>query len=863
LKKSSTWHIQIKGQVQGVGFRPFVYQLAQKFQLKGWIKNTADGIHIAFNADRVDAEKFYDEVVINPPQLAHITSHSLKKISSVTYEDFEIISSSNQGNSVLLISPDFAMCEDCRKEISDKNNRRYNYAFTTCTQCGPRYSIIKLLPYDRDKTTMDVLEMCSICNEEYIDPTNRRHFSQTNSCPDCGVLMKLLYSNQGVIEKTIRLLKSSGADEVWRTGDKYNWTLEKRVQELNLSEDEKKAMNIEISNFIKHSTKNELQNIISGKKQFSEGEIIQTTARYLRGSKEAGGMAEEKQFTKEIISKICELWNDGKIVALKGIGGYLLTCDASNETVIKELRLRKHRPAKPFALMFPDITLLQSVVHINEQEQKELQSAAAPIVLLELKEDADSSLALHEIAPRLSKVGVMLPYAPLYELLLQQFSKPIVATSGNISNAPIVFEDETALNELNVIADYILVHNREIISPQDDSVITYSLYSQQRIVLRRARGFAPFYFNSKLPLPGETILATGAVMKSSFTLLHQQNIHISQYLGDTDNYDGQKNFEKTLHHFLHLFRSTPEVILIDKHPGYFTSGLGEQLAKKWNSQLVKVQHHKAHFASVLGEHNLLNETEPVLGVVWDGTGFGNDGQIWGGEFFVYHRYRFSRVAHFDYFNHFLGDKMATEPRLSAFSLCHEIEEAPSILQPKFSAAEWNNYNQLIKTNELKTSSVGRIFDAVASLLGLIDKASYEGEAAMLLEEEALGYFNSKLDVPDAWLNEDALENPLSTSSLVREIAKKIKDGNDKPEIAAWFHVQLVLAVKSIAAFHQCRKICFSGGVFQNGLLIDLLIALVGKKYQLYFNKDMSPNDENISFGQLMWFTMMKKGASTK
>ncbi len=242
---------------------------------------------------------------------------------------------------------------------------------------------------------------------------------------------------------------------------------------------------------------------------------------------------------------------------------------------------------------------------------------------------------------------------------------------------------------------------------------------------------------------------------------------------------------------------------------------------------------------------------------------GNDGQIWGGEFFVYHQNKFLRTYHFEYFNHFLGDKMATEPRLSAFSLCHDIEETADLLQPKFSPAEWNNYQKLIATNKVKTSSVGRLFDAAASVLALIDKASYEGEAALLLEEEALGYFNSELDVPDAWLNQDVLENPFSTQSLMKEIVRKINEGKHKSEIAAWFHVQLVLAVRSIAALHHCRKICFSGGVFQNGLLIDLLIALVGKKYQLYFNKDMSPNDENISFGQLMWFTMMKKGASTK
>ena len=762
MTKISTFHIQVKGQVQGVGFRPFIFQLAKKFGLTGWVNNSADGVHIEFNADEVVSKNFYDEIILNAPPLSHITSHEMKKTSCVEYEDFKIIESRNS-DPALLISPDFAMCENCSKEINDKTNRRYNYAFTTCTQCGPRYSIITQLPYDRENTAMDDFKMCSNCRAEYNDAGNRRHFSQTNSCPDCPVMLKLFDSRQNIIE-----------------------------------EDQAK-----------------------------------------------------------IVSKMCELWKNGKIVAIKGIGGYLLTCDATNDEVIVELRKRKHRPSKPFALLFPDLLSVEKKVYLNEAEINELKSVAAPIVLLKQKTGTQSSLALHQIAPRLSNIGVMLPYTPLYELLLQQFSKPIVATSGNVSNSSIVFEDEVALNELNTIADYILVHNRDILVPQDDSVISYSRHYQHRIMLRRARGFAPFYSGENIELPQTTILALGALLKSSFSLLHRQNIHVSQYLGNTDNYDAQKNFDKILHHFLELFHAKPEVILVDKHPSYFTSQLGEQLAKKWDSQLIKVQHHEAHFASVLGEYNLLLEAEPILGVVWDGTGLGNDEQIWGGEFFIYHEYAFSRINHFDYFNFFLGDKMALEPRLSAFSLCHEIEEAASILQPKFTIIEWDNYQKLIATNSLKTSSVGRLFDAVASLLGLIDKSTFEGEAAMLLEEEAHQYFKSELHIPNSWMENNSMEHYLSTQSLMKEIIIKIKDGENKPEIAAWFHVKLVLIILRVADNSSCEKICFSGGVFQNGLLIDLVTKIVGKKHLLYFNKNLSPNDENISFGQLMHYSNNK------
>lgn len=764
MKKISTWHIHIKGQVQGVGFRPFVYQRAQKFGLTGWVNNAADGVHIVFNADEVLAKEFYDIITLQTPHLAFITSHSIEIIPPAAFKDFHIAGSNNTKDPVLLVSPDFAMCESCREEIKDPSNRRNGYAFTTCTQCGPRYSILKQLPYDRAHTSMETFEMCGPCSEEYNEPTNRRHYSQTNSCFDCAVKMTLYDKQQQVVE--------------------------------------------------------------------------------------------EKQ--AEIISSIVEAWKAGKIVALKGIGGYLLTCDASNEAAITGLRKLKHRPAKPFALMFATTKHLSDFVTIQAEEIKELQGKAAPIVLLQVNEIAKKELAINQIAPQLSTIGVMLPYTPLYHLLLQQFLKPIVASSGNMSNASIVYQDENALIELGAIADYILVHNREIITPQDDSVIVYSRFKKQRLLLRRSRGFAPLYYNNDLALPQTTILAMGALLKSTFTLVHCQNIHISQYLGDTDNYNAQESFKNTLHHFLQLFKTKPGVIITDKHPDYFTTGLGEQLARHWGSDLVKIQHHEAHFSSVLGEHNLVNENEPVLGVIWDGTGYGNDGQIWGGEFFVYQHHAIERVAHFSYFNSFLGDKMANEPRLSLFSICHNMPGAESIIKPKFTELEWNNYQKLIANVNLKTSSAGRIFDAAASLLGLIDKSSYESEAAMLLEEKALSYFKCGFIIPNNWLESDPTENMLSASWLMSEIVKQLNQGKEIAAIAAWFHVQLVILIEREASLHNCHKLCFSGGVFQNGLLVDLLMHILGTKYKLYFNKDVSSNDENISFGQVILWSIMNK-----
>lgn len=764
----STWHIQIGGQVQGVGFRPFVYQLALGFGLCGWVNNAADGVHIEFNADELQSTQFYDAVLRNAPPLSNITFHSLTRTVPVAYDGFSIRASRSEGIPVLLLSPDFALCEPCRSEISDQTNRRFQYAFTTCTQCGPRYSIIRQLPYDRVHTTMSSFTMCHRCEAEYNDPTNRRHFSQTNSCPDCSVEMTLWDNQQTIVDD----------DPI------------------------------------------------------------------------------------KILSCVCDYWHSGKIVAIKGIGGYLLTCDASNEKTVAELRRRKHRPAKPFALIFPDMASIAVYAHVNEVEATELNSAAAPIVVLRAKEKSQRRLAIRQIAPQLTKIGVMLPYTPLFHLLIQQFAGPVVATSGNLSHAPLVHDDTVALHELATLADYVLVHNREIIAPQDDSVVTYGRHAQKRIVLRRGRGFAPLYSHN-IALPETTLLATGALLKSSFAVAHQQTMHVSQYMGDTDNYDAQTTFNTALHHVLDLFQAQPDVILIDQHPGYFAAQLGETLTEKWGSQLIRVPHHEAHFASVLGEHNLLDESEPILGVIWDGTGLGSDGQIWGGEFFRFYQNTLSRVAHVTYFKHFLGDKMATEPRLSAFSLCHDLADALPVLRPKFSATEWRNYHKLIAATTLKTSSVGRLFDAVASLLGLIDKASYEGEAAMLLEEAALRYFENELIIPATWLEPHGLEESLSTSLLIQAIVSKLTAGVDPAEIAAWFHVQLVLTVRSVANQQACRKLCFSGGVFQNTVLIDLLTSLLGVDYELYFNRNFSPNDENISFGQVTWYQVQNKKVSIK
>ncbi|SMB94712.1 [NiFe] hydrogenase maturation protein HypF [Hymenobacter roseosalivarius DSM 11622] len=768
MKKLPTWHIHIQGLVQGVGFRPYVYQLARRAGLCGWVNNTDDGVHVEFNADPAAATRFYEAVVAGAPALARITAHRLAAAAAAGYDDFRILASESGGNPVLLVSPDLAVCAACLEEVHDPRNRRYGYAFTTCTQCGPRYSIIRQLPYDRENTTMAPFVMCPACTAEYHDPLNRRHFSQTNSCPRCPVRMTLFDNREQLIE----------ADQA------------------------------------------------------------------------------------SIITRICALWTAGKIVALKGIGGYLLTCDAANPAAIQELRRRKHRPRKPLALLFPSVARLQREATVGEAELRELRSVAASIVLVALLAPAQSRLALPEIAPRLSTIGVMLPYTPLFELLLQAFNEPIVATSANASSAPIVYQDADAAawRELSALADYVLTHNREILVPQDDSVVSFSVHARQRIVLRRARGLAPLLDSRPAFAPQTTVLATGALLKSSFTLLHHANTYVSQSLGNTDNYDAQQVYAASLRHLLALFQARPAVVLTDQHPDYFTTHLGQQLAREFGSQLVRIQHHEAHFAAVLGEHDLLAAAEPILGVVWDGTGLGSDGQMWGGEFFVYQHRQFSRGQHFSYFDLFLGDKMAIEPRLAAFSLGHQLDDAAALLRPKFSAAEWRNYGRISGKKSIQTSSVGRLFDAVASLLGLLDKASFEGEAAMLLEEQALSYFKDSSTIPLSWLEQQA-PAAFSSQSLMAAVVTRIAAGTEKAAIAAWFHVRLVVAIRQAAAIHQCHTVCCGGGVFQNGLLVDLAVKILGERHRLYFNQSLPPNDENISFGQLQWFARTATAAA--
>jgi hydrogenase maturation protein HypF len=771
-----TYHIHIAGLVQGVGFRPYVYRMAQQHGLNGEVYNSIDGVHIIFNATEAEGKAFYHAVISESPAASCITSSTFREVAGCTFHEFGIIESISKGEYNVLLTPDFSMCNECRNELNNEVdiNRRKGYPFITCINCGPRYSIIHRLPYDRENTSMESFTMCPSCKQEYNEPTDRRYYSQTNSCADCGISL-VMNSN------------------------------EEKLQE-----------------------------------------------------KDYAG----------IIQNAVQLLEQGKIIAVKGIGGYLLICDAANRESIRRLRNYKQRPSKPFALMYPDVEMLKDDVLLNEVEEKALTSSASPVLLLQLKEKTSSGICFSEIAPGLNQVGVMLPYAPVYELLLSVYNKPVIATSANISSSPIVFEDEEAVEQLNTMADFIISNNRKIVVPQDDSVIKFSLIESQEIVIRRSRGLAPTYINPDLAIPSENILATGALLKSTVTLTHQQNVYISQYLGDLDNYDVQKNYEHCLNHFYSLFETKPEIILADKHPDYFSTSFGVDLAKEINIPIIHYQHHEAHFAAVLGENNLLSNDKPVLGIIWDGIGLGHDGNIWGGEFFIYHNYQFQRHSHIGYFDYLLGDKMAREPRIAALAATAGLKDAEALIKKKFSETEWFNYQKLLqKKGNLKTSSVGRLFDAVASLLDLSDISSYEGEAAMYLEDLALSHFQKNgLAMSETYFNDEINTQEIFLSDMLTELTADIRKEKDKGFIAAKFHYSLAHLVKTMSLKLNIQHIALSGGVFQNAVLVDLIKKQISPDQSLFLHRQLSPNDECISFGQLCCYIIEEqkiKNSSTK
>jgi len=749
-----TFEITISGQVQGVGFRPFVYGLANKFQLNGSVCNNQDGVLIHVDSTEENANFFLEELLNNPPENAHIQSHTVSEISFRDYDDFKIIPSATNHQINIPLTPDFAICEACKRDIQDPNNRRFGYAFTTCTNCGPRYAVTTKFPFERANTTVSAFEMCETCQMEYSNPDDRRFHSQTNSCPDCGIQLLLVKANGEQIE------------------------------------------------------------------------LSQTV----------------------IIQKVVEYILHGNIVALKNTNGYLLCCDANNKYVIEKLRSKKQRLSKPFALLYPSLEKIKRDFYVSHSEEKALISSVAPIVILNPKETI-SNLETKSIAPNLNQLGVMLPSSALLKLLMEEMQIPIIATSGNIHGSPIISEKDDAIEKLIGVADYFLHHDLAIPFPQDDSLVRFA--GKHQITLRRSRGLSPNYMG-QTAFNNAKVLAMGAHLKSTFTFMPNSQIYVSQYFGNLDSYDVLERFQDSIEKFENLFDTKAETILIDKHPQYQSSILGKELSEKWNTKLIAIQHHKAHFTSVLGEHQLFDSKENILGVIWDGTGFGEDSNIWGGEFFSYENHTIERLTHFEYADWIAADKMAKEPRLSLLSMLPETEK--HIAKPKFSETEWKIYNKMLENNGLKTSSVGRLFDAVSSLLIEIDTNTYEGEAAMILENHAKLYKGKEyID-----FLQDVDYETIPSGILLRAIKELKQNGVETARLANSFIHTLSLLILKIAAQNKFKIIACSGGVFQNAILVEKLLQMAKKTgIVLKFNRILSSNDESISLGQLWYHQLIK------
>jgi len=866
--------LTIQGTVQGVGFRPFIYRLATELNLTGWVNNSVQGVLIEVEGLRQNLEQFQYRILKEKPPQSEIQSLDSVWLPILGYSQFEIhlSESTNHPQKIAIILPDLSTCSDCLQDIFDPENRRYQYPFTNCTNCGPRYSIIRDLPYDRNHTTMATFIMCSDCQNEYNHPLNRRFHAQPNACPVCGPQLELWDKNGKVIASLNQALKQAA-------------------------------------------------------------DIIRS----------------------------------GQILALKGLGGFHLIVDARNETAVQNLRQRKRRPAKPLAVMYPNLEQVKQDCLVSELEEKLLSSPAAPIVLLrrifnQLKSDPPHPPLLrggeekppftigktetnpqtfppltkgglggvispenppltnkyiknsqkNQTFPTLTKgglggvispenpyLGVMLPYTPLHHLLLAQLNFPIVATSGNFANEPICIDEAEVVTRLNTIADFFLVHNRPIVRPIDDSIVR--IIANQEMVLRRARGYAPlpislpdpiganrfpFYqTNLSLSQSGDLsiekpikILALGGHLKSTIAIAFNQKAFLSQHIGDLENPPALAAFQEVINSLSNIYDFEPNIIVCDTHPDYYSTQFAEKLSQQNQQQpetlttipIVKVQHHIAHVFAVIAEHNL---PPPLLGIAWDGTGYGLDGTIWGGEFFQVTETIIQRIASFRRFPLPGGDKAVSEPRRIALGLLYELWG-----NDLFNSGMNLEFMESFKPQELKimqtmlnrklntplTSSVGRLFDGVAGLLGICQKVGFEGEAAMALEFaiddlEIDEYYPFEWFDPPQHLLErgENMDNMsyncryyLNWELIIKGIlADKI---NRKPMnlIAAKFHNSLVEAVVEIGKKLGEKTITLSGGCFQNKYLIERTISrLCQEGFQVYWSQKNPPNDGGLALGQ--------------
>ena len=732
--------IRLRGIVQGIGFRPFVYRLARRYQLHGHVRNTAEGLLMEVEGAPHTIEQFLQGVANEHPPFAQIEETVVTELEPTGETGFAVRQSLDEKAQFALVSPDLATCEDCRRDFANPQNRRYAYPFTNCTNCGPRYTIIYDVPYDRAVTTMAAFRMCPACQAEYDDPDNRRFHAQPNACPVCGPTVTL----------------------------------------------------------------------------------PPVAARSLLAA--------------------------GRILAIKGLGGFQLACDAENDAAVRQLRERKRRSDKPFALMASGVAAIEQFCVVSAADRQALESPQRPIVILPRRPNARIAAA---VAPDNPTLGVMLPYTPLHHLLLSGADglplHALVMTSGNLSEEPIVIRNDEARERLAAVADGFLCHNRDIYMRVDDSVVR--TFEGRPRVLRRARGFAPYPID--LGNSMTEVLACGGELKNTFCLTKGRYALLSQHIGDLENYETLEFFRETLEQMKKLFRVEPRVVVHDLHPNYLSTRYALDLD---GLPKIGVQHHHAHIGACMAENHL---REKVIGVGFDGTGYGTDGQIWGGEFLIADLAGFERRAHFRYVPLAGGDQAIREPWRVALSYLMDT------FGPQHSSPDvplWNTIPvkrlQMVQTmirrgvNTVQTSSCGRLFDAVAALLGLRLEVNFEGQAAIQLETVAHpgrdDHYAFEMEMSDPW--------QVDMRPAIREIVADVERRTPAGAVSARFHNTIAAVIVEVCQrlriSERLNRVCLSGGTFQNVYLLTRAVAGLRRHgFEVFVHSEVPPNDGGLSLGQ--------------
>ena len=742
------WGIRYTGIVQGVGFRPLVSMWAHSLGLTGFVYNDSQGVYVEVQGCVGDLQLFLDAIQDDRPRLCRITSQTVQHLTIKNNEVEFSVEPSPVGEAVsTFISADTAPCADCLKELQ-QDKRRKEYPFINCTNCGPRYTIIKSLPYDRERTTMDEFPMCEACKAEYEDIEGRRYRAEPNACVQCGPHYTLYKPNRTVVDTV----------NVWNT-------------------------------------------------------------------------------TRELI-------NEGSIIAIKGIGGYHLVCDARNDAAVQRLRKRKNRPHKPLAIMVGSLDTAIELVHLSDEELDVLTGMERPIVLLKRNIDSLVRLSPH-VAPDNHMLGVMLPYTPMHEVLLPS-DAAWVMTSGNRSGDPVLYDDDQAFEELESVADYFLVHNRQIYAPLDDSVVTV-IHNKPRLI-RRSRGYVPEPIHCELS--GQSpMLAMGSDLKNAFAMNKGSEVLVGPHIGDLQNASTHATLEWTIDRYEELFSIKPEKIIVDSHPQFFSSHLGERIGKSSQIPVIPVQHHHAHIASVMAEHNLEG---PVLGIAMDGTGYGPDGTVWGGEFLLCKDDQYQRLAHIHEAPLPGGEKAVSEPWRQALWYIRNYygNDIPPIYQDwmKELPKGWDILDKALQSTMpmVQATSCGRLFDAVGSLLGLGMVHTYDAQIAIALEALCGDEKGILLDY-----NYDG--RTLDFTPTVQSIMDGVVNGESRAYLATSFHKTVAIAICETAADlmerYNVNDAAISGGVFQNRKLVELIYRAwhVGN---LYMNEAVPSNDGGLAFGQL-------------